>query len=497
MGSHTVVDTQVRTSGHSSEIVKTVEDITVFENIKARLRTKFGEAIFDSWLARLDLVGLQGEIVHLSVPTNFLRSWLQSHYLDRIQATYEEDNPSIRRVSITVRVAGSKVAATTVPNAALAKATDAQLTLELPTTLPALNAAVTTPKPSLAFEGSPLDSKLRFETFQVGHGNVMAHTAVMQVVRAGSSDSPIYNPLYVHSAVGLGKTHLLQATAQAVAQSGRGVIYLTAEKFMYSFVTALRTQTALTFKENLRAVDLLIIDDVQFLNGKQTQQEFCHTLNALIDEGKQIIVAADRVPGDLETFDERLQSRLSGGLVIEIGPPDEALRLKVLETRIQVARSRFPGFTIAPDVLAHVAKCITTNGRDLEGAVNRLLARATLTGGSLDISTAEEAIHDLIKHREPRRVRIEDIQRLVANHYNVSRADILSSRRTTTVVRPRQIAMYLAKSLTLRSLPEIGRKFGGRDHTTVLHAVRKIDGLVTRDTSLAGEIDHLKRMLQE
>lgn len=325
----------------------------------------------------------------------------------------------------------------------------------------------------------------------------MAHNAAMQILHAKAGDMPVFNPLLVYSTVGLGKTHLLQATAQAVAATGRQVLYLTAEKFIYSFVTALKTQTALAFKENIRAVDLLIIDDVQFLNGKQTQQEFCHTLNALIDEGKQIIVAADRVPGDLETFDERLQSRLSGGLLVEIKPPDEALRLKVLETRIQVARSRFPGFTIAPDVLAHVAKCITTNGRDLEGAVNRLLARATLTRGSLDIPAAEEAIHDLIKHREPRRVKIEDIQRLVANHYNVSRADILSSRRTAVVVKPRQMAMYMSKILTLRSLPEIGRKFGGRDHTTVLHAVRKIDGLVTRDTSLAGEIDHLTRMLQE
>ncbi|HUN13264.1 MAG TPA: DnaA/Hda family protein [Rhabdaerophilum sp.] len=290
---------------------------------------------------------------------------------------------------------------------------------------------------------------------------------------------------------------LAQGAAQAIEASGRRVLYLTAEKFMYGFVASLKAQTAIAFKEYLRGIDVLIIDDAQFLHGPKSQQEFCHTLNALIDSGKQVVVAADRAPSDLEAIEERVQSRLAGGLVVEIGALDDALRVKILENRIQIAKAHLPSFEVPPEVVAHVARVITTNGRDLEGAVNRLLAHATLTGGALDIAAADEAIRDLVRHREPRRVKIEDIQRLVANHYNVSRADILSSRRTATVVRPRQIAMYLAKSLTLRSLPEIGRRFGGRDHTTVLHAVRKIEGMVTTDTELAGEIDHLKRMLQE
>jgi len=473
-----------------------LDDDSLWLRVRTRLRAELGDDIFTSWFARLDLVAVDGEVAQLSVPTRFLKSWLQGHYIDRIEAIYAEEHPHVRRVAIALREAGGRAAAPVRPVAPVPQPVPAGAGAERPVPT-VLVPVLASSRPAEPFESSPLDKRLNFAAFQVGRSNVLAHSAAMQIVQATPDDMPVYNPLYVHSAVGLGKTHLLQATAQALATAGRRVTYLTAEKFMYGFVAALRSQTALAFKENLRAIDILVIDDVQFLNGKQTQQEFCHTLNALIDAGKQVIVAADRGPADLETMDERIQSRLAGGLVVEIGALDEALRLKVLESRIQAAKLRLPGFALAPEVVAHVARCVTSNGRDLEGAVNRLVAHATLSGGPLDIETAETAIRDLIRTHEPKKVKIEDIQRLVANHYNVSRADILSSRRTATVVRPRQIAMYLSKMLTLRSLPEIGRRFGGRDHTTVLHAVRKIDGLVTRDTSLAGEIDHLKRMLQE
>lgn len=478
-----------------------IDDAEIWARVRLRLKAELGDDIFASWFARLELAGVDGDAAHLTVPTRFLRSWLQGHYIDRIEAHFSEEHPHVRRVVIALREAGQRPATAVVraPQSETGTPAAAGAPRAAGTFAPTAASSLPTPQTRLVdqFESSPLDKRLVFQTFQVGRTNVLAHSAAMQIVQAGPEDAPVYNPLFVHSAVGLGKTHLLQATAQAVAANGRRVIYLTAEKFMYGFVAALRSQTALAFKENLRAIDLLVIDDAQFLNGKQIQQEFCHTLNALIDAGKQVIVAADRNPADLEMLDERIQSRLAGGLVVEIGALDEALRLKVLEHRIQVARQRLPGFAIAPDVVAHVARVVTANGRDLEGAVNRLLAHATLTGGPLDLEGAEMAIRDLVRTHEPKKVKIEDIQRLVANHYNVSRADILSSRRTATVVRPRQIAMYLSKLLTLRSLPEIGRRFGGRDHTTVLHAVRKIDGLVTRDTSLAGEIEHLKRMLQE
>jgi chromosomal replication initiator protein len=283
--------------------------------------------------------------------------------------------------------------------------------------------------------------------------------------------------------------------AHAVAARRRRVIYLTAEKFMYGFVLALKAQTSLAFKERLRGIDVLIIDDIQFLQGKSIQQEFCHTINALIDSRKQIVIAADRPPADLEALEERVRSRLSGGLCVEIGALDEELRVRMLESRVAVARANMPCFNVSPQVVAYVASVIQTNGRDLDGAVNRLMAHASLTQADLTVETAEAAIRDLIRTREPKRVKIEDIQKLVATHYNVSRADILSSRRTANVVRPRQIAMYLSKVLTLRSLPEIGRRFGGRDHTTVLHAVRKIEGLTGNDRTLSEELELLKRML--
>ena len=349
-----------------------------------------------------------------------------------------------------------------------------------------------------ALGGSPLDPRLTFETFVVGRSNTLAHAAAKQVAQARRGDPVMFNPLYIHAGVGLGKTHLLQAIAWAGnASAERKVLYLTAEKFMYGFVSALRAQTALAFKEALRGIDVLVIDDLQFLQGKSTQAEFCHTLNALIDAGRQVVIAADRPPTDLESLDERVRSRLAGGLVVEMGSLGEELRLEILKRRVAAARQHHPGFDVPAPVLAFIAKSVTHNGRDLEGALNRLLAHSKLTGQPVTMEMAEREVRDLIRPQEPKRVKIEDIQRIVARQYNVSRADLLSSRRTANVVRPRQVAMYLAKTLTLRSLPEIGRRFGGRDHTTVLHAVRKIEGLVGNDTALAEEIEVLKRQLQE
>jgi chromosomal replication initiator protein len=349
-----------------------------------------------------------------------------------------------------------------------------------------------------ALGGSPLDPRLTFETFVVGRSNTLAHAAAKQVAQGRRGDAVMFNPLYIHAGVGLGKTHLLQSLAWAGNTSTeRKVLYLTAEKFMYGFVAALRAQNALAFKDALRTIDVLVIDDLQFLQGKSTQAEFCHTLNALIDAGRQVVIAADRPPADLESLDERVRSRLAGGLVVEMGSLGEELRLEILKCRAAAARHHHPCFDVPAPVLAFIAKAVTHNGRDLEGALNRLLAHSKLTGQPVTLEMAEREVRDLIRPQEPKRVKIEDIQRVVARQYNVSRADLLSSRRTANVVRPRQVAMYLAKTLTLRSLPEIGRRFGGRDHTTVLHAVRKIENLVSTDTALAEEIELLKRQLQE
>jgi chromosomal replication initiator protein len=469
-----------------------------WQRVRARLKAEYGDDVYNSWLARLELVDIVDGTAHLSVPTKFLKSWIASHYLERIRALFALERDEVSGVVLVLRVAGQKSPTLRVVKPAVAGQVEVRGTDEAVT--------VATGQPAASFlstadqdgmMGSPLDKRLTFASFLVGQPNAFAHNAAQQVARAPQGSLPIYNPLYIHSAVGLGKSHLCQAVAHAADGNGRRVIYLTAERFMYGFAAALKAQTALAFKERMRAIDVLVIDDVQFLTGKSIQHEFCHTMNALIDAGKQVIVAADRPPADLENLDERVRSRLNAGLVVEMGVLDEDLRLKILGTRLAAARSHLPQFEVRPEVVTWLARNLTANGRDLEGAVNRLLAHATLSKQPVDLTTAETAIRDLIKVREPKRVKIEDIQRLVANHYNVSRSDILSSRRTATVVRPRQIAMYLSKSLTLRSLPEIGRRFGGRDHTTVLHAVRKVEDLASKDMALAGELDLLKRMLQE
>jgi chromosomal replication initiator protein len=348
-----------------------------------------------------------------------------------------------------------------------------------------------------SFGGSPLDPRLTFDTFIVGRANSLAHAAAKQVAAATRDNPVMFNPLYVHAQVGLGKTHLLQAIAWAGNAVERRLLYLTAEKFVFGFVSSLRTQTTLAFKELLRSTDVLLIDDQQFLQGKSTHAEFSHTLNAMIDAGRQVVVAADRPPLDLENLDDRVRSRLASGLVVEMGALGEELRLEILQRRAAATRVHHPEFDLPGTVLAHIAKSVANNGRDLEGALNRLLAVSKLTGQPITLDLAEREIRDLIRPAEPRKVKIEEIQRIVALRYNVSRGDLISSRRTANVVRPRQIAMYLAKTLTLRSLPEIGRRFGGRDHTTVLHAVRKIESLVGNDGALAEEIEMIKRELQE
>ncbi len=471
-------------------------DAERWTRVKGRLRADVGEDVFLSWFARMDLERVEDHTVHLSVPTRFLKSWIQSHYADRMLACWQAEQPDVQRIELSVRGAIIRL---NPPKTKVAEQLDggrepraAKSDAEQRLALTPVSAG------HEALGGSPLDQRLTFETFIVGRSNTLAHAAARQVASAKRGDVVMFNPLYIHAGVGLGKTHLLQAITWAGNAAGeRKVLYLTAEKFMYGFVSALRTQTALAFKDALRGIDVLVIDDLQFLQGKSTQAEFCHTLNALIDAGRQVVIAADRPPTDLESLDDRVRSRLAGGLVVEMGALGEELRLEILKARVAAARAHHPSFDVPPPVLAYIAKTVTHNGRDLEGAVNRLLAHSKLTGQTVTMEMAEREVRDLIRPQEPKRVKIEEIQRIVARQYNVSRADLLSSRRTANVVRPRQVAMYLAKTLTLRSLPEIGRRFGGRDHTTVLHAVRKIENLVSSDTALADEIELLKRQLQE
>ena len=467
-----------------------------WSRVKGRLRSNLGEDVYTSWFARMDLEGVQDESVKLSVPTRFLKSWIQAHYAERVLSCWQAEMPEVHRIDLTVRTAMRCVVPPPkdpmVPiDARPSDRTNARPAQELRATAP-----VSANHDALG--GSPLDPRLTFASFVVGRSNTLAHAAARQVAEGRRGDSVMFNPLYIHAGVGLGKTHLLQAVTWAGnSGSERKVLYLTAEKFMYGFVAALKTQTALAFKEALRGIDVLVIDDLQFLQGKSTQAEFCHTLNALIDAGRQVVIAADRPPSDLESLDDRVRSRLAGGLVVEMASLGEELRLGILKSRVAAARAHHASFDVPEPVLDYLARAITHNGRDLEGAINRLLAHSKLNAQPVTLEMAEREVRDLIRPQEPKRIKIEDIQRVVARQYNVSRSDLLSSRRTANVVRPRQVAMYLAKTLTLRSLPEIGRRFGGRDHTTVLHAVRKIEGLVAKDVALSDEVESLKRQLQE
>ncbi len=469
-----------------------------WSRVKGRLRSSVGDDVYSSWFARMDLESVQQESVRLSVPTTFLKSWIQAHYAERVLSCFQAEMPEVHRIDLTVRSPARCLtpAVKEIPSVAL-DARRAERAEGRPIELRSTAIAPVSASHD-ALGGSPLDPRLTFASFVVGRSNTLAHAAARQVAEGRRGDAVMFNPLYIHSGVGLGKTHLLQAVTWAGNASGeRKVLYLTAEKFMYGFVAALKTQTALAFKEALRGIDVLVIDDLQFLQGKSTQAEFCHTLNALIDAGRQVVIAADRPPSDLESLDDRVRSRLAGGLVVEMGALVEELRLGILKQRVAAARAHHASFDVPEPVLDYLARTITHNGRDLEGAINRLLAHSKLNAQPVTLEMAEREVRDLIRPQEPKRIKIEDIQRVVARQYNVSRSDLLSSRRTANVVRPRQVAMYLAKTLTLRSLPEIGRRFGGRDHTTVLHAVRKIEALVAKDTTLSEEVESLKRQLQE
>jgi chromosomal replication initiator protein len=468
----------------------------IWDRVRSRLRSELGEEVYSSWFARAELESFGGGLVHLSVPTRFLKSWIASHYQDRLIALLRVELGEVHRLEISVRT----------PALARAPAPEPPARFEvvsgsgggLPAGQPALGEAQgesAAEGEPYALIGSPLDPRFTFETYRLGRANALAAAAARRVIEG---DGLAFNPLYVHASVGLGKTHLLQAIAWQ-AQMGprpRRFIYLTAERFVYRFVAALKANAALAFKDQLRGIDVLLIDDMQFLQGRATQTEFCHLLNALIDASRQVVVAADRPPSDLESLDERVRSRLAGGLVAEISPPDEQMRCEILEAKAALARTRCAGLDIPDEVLRYVAHNVAGNGRDLDGAFTRLLAHNQLTGAPISVELAERTIRDLVCQAEPKRVRIEDIQRVVAKHYNVSRSDLVSSRRTRTIVKPRQIAMYLAKVMTPRSLPEIGRRFGGRDHTTVLHAVRKVEELLRADQMLLDEIEALKRAVE-
>ncbi|MEM1376823.1 MAG: chromosomal replication initiator protein DnaA [Pseudomonadota bacterium] len=486
---------------------KSVSSSDIFTKVCKQLRASLGTEVYQSWFGRLKLVNESETSVTLSVPTSFLKNWINSHYLETITELWQKEVPSISSVKIVLRSAiradapGFRDEQTAVKRSSLSnsqKAANAQT--------PFFNASAPGTKANSGRRdgakggfvlGSPIDSRFTFDTFVEGPSNRVCLAAARAAADRGPNAAR-FNPLFFHSNVGLGKTHLLQALANAAKANDpkKRVVYLTAEYFMWRFASAIRDQDALTLKENLHEIDTLIIDDMQFLQGEKIQSEFCHLINALLDSARQVIVAANRPPSELESLDERVRSRLQSGVSLEIEAPDYEMRLSMLRQRLIDAKQDDPSIEITDDVLQHVAKTVNSSFRELEGAFNQLVFRHSFEP-DLSLDRVDDILGHLVKVDERKKVRIEDIQRVVAQHYNIPKNEMLSNRRTRTVVRPRQIAMYLSKVMTLRSLPEIGRRFGGRDHTTILHAVRKVEELKGGDAKLAKEIELLRRLIEE
>tara|TARA_B100001250_G_scaffold262454_1_gene226125 strand:- start:1837 stop:3231 length:1395 start_codon:yes stop_codon:yes gene_type:complete len=447
--------------------------------LKKDLKNSVGDSAYNNWLKHLNFVSLENTTISFSLPTKFLRDWIVNNYADKIKIESKKYVDNIDVIKFVVKPNGGRI----VPGTARTiKSTDNQwkTTLDIRSNQ----------QPAYPNEfGAPLDPRFTFDNFVVGKPNELAFAASQRVAEA---DTVSFNPLFLYGGVGLGKTHLMHAIGWKIKelQPDRKVIYLSAEKFMYQFVRALRYKDTSAFKEQFRSIDVLMIDDVQFISGKDnTQEEFFHTFNALIEQNKQIVISADKSPSDLDGVQDRLKSRLGCGLVADIHPTTYELRLGIL---IEKAQKR--GVEIPAKVLEFLSHRIISNVREMEGALNRLVAHATLVGTSISVETAQVVLQDLLKSSN-KKITIEEIQKKVAEHYNIRITDMHSPRRSRSVARPRQVAMYLAKSITSRSLPEIGRKFGGRDHTTVMHAVKKIEELKLQDVNFNEDIELLKRLI--
>ena len=472
-----------------------------WDRIRQKLQIKLGKDVFDSWFGRLKIYSVEGGVASHSVPTAFLKSWILSKYRDILLEMWQEEDKSVLRVDVAIRKPNVQ------PLASQEAAAKAESVKKKPgevgsnPMLPMKNFGARNTIRGLeqtsGFSGSPLDAKHTFDTFIEGGSNRMVYAAARTI--ADDITASHFNPLIIHAGVGLGKTHILQAIAWRARNRNpkARVLYLTAEYFMWRFASAIRDKTALTLKESLRDIDVLLIDDLQFLQGKSIQAEFCHLLNELIDSARQVVVAADRPPSELESLDERVRSRLKGGVTLEMKTPDYETRKEILNIRYKQAKVEQPNLNIPEDILHYVARQVSSSGRDIEGAFNQLLIQHQFSDSGMSLEELDKILSHLIKSADTKRVRIEDIQKIVARQFNVSKNDLLSNRRTRVIVRPRQIAMYLAKVMTPRSLPEIGRRFGGRDHTTVLHAVRKIESMTSDDQTLAHEIELLKRLILE
>jgi chromosomal replication initiator protein len=464
-----------------------------WDHIAKLLQKQIGETEFRNWLQPLSVCAVQNRVVEIIAPTRFIRDWVSMHYTDKIKRVWEAAYPG-DIIGIDVIAAPAYDAAMQAANTAVAAGGGSREAQAQPYAKEERQTESSEEKNTL--ENQPmrcaLDPRFTFENFVAGESNELALAAAKRVAESGGAVT--FNPLFIYGGVGLGKTHLMHAIGQAVREFSpeRNVIYMSAEKFMYEFIRALQNKNTVSFKEIFRSVDILMIDDIQFIGGKtSTQEEFFQIFNALMDEGRQIVISADRPPAEIQGLGERLRSRLGGGLVADIQPADYALRLKILQAKMRHVTT----VEIPEDVLEFLAQKITTNIRELEGALNRIAMHAELTGKSITLGSARQLLQDLLRAHD-RQITIDDIKRGVAEYYNIRIADMHSTRRARAVARPRQVAMYLSKTMTSASLPDIGRQFGGRDHTTVLYATRKIGDLIAADPALASDVEKIKTSLQ-
>ena len=467
--SHTPAsDVALRASDHADGPVA-----TAWEHIRSGLRRDCGARTFDGWLRPIRLGGFdeQTGVLRLELPSQFMADWVQTHFADRLSLAWRSMLPSIRQV--VIRSSG--------------EARSAPAIAEIP-------AAAPEPAPAAQHVGlyaAQLEPRYRFENFVIGKANEVAFNAARTLATA---KTVVFNPLFIHGGTGRGKTHLLHAIGHEFhrLRPRAKIIYMSAEKFMVEFVAALRANETIQFKQQLRSADLLMIDDVQFIAGKEsTQEEFFHTMNEIISAGSRLVISSDRAPQDLDGIEPRILSRLSWGLVADINQADLELRFNIITKKLEA----LPDVHVPDDVVMFLARRISSNVRELEGALNRIAAYASMQNRTIDLEFVGEVLASTLRANQ-RRISIDEIQTRVSDHYRIRKAEMTSARRAREVARPRQVAMYLSKQLTPRSLPEIGRRFGGRDHTTVIHAVKQIEKLRAQDPELDSDIRLLTRQLE-
>lgn len=453
---------------------ETAFDAAVWNDVSRDLKAHYGDDLYKSWLSKISFEEKQADgTLILSAPSNFVRDWIKSNYLEIISRLWIHHDPNIKYVDIITKEAEEEL-----------KPANSSTTVEVikPNFL----------SDNVDEELASLDPRFTFDNFVVGSPNELAYAAAMAVAE---SDEAVVksNPLFLYGGVGLGKTHLMHAIAWHCKEKNpkRKVLYMSAEKFMYRFIKALRSKDVMSFKEEFRSVDVLMIDDIQFICGKEsTQEEFFHTFNAIIDNNKQMVISCDRSPSDLDDVEDRIRSRLGWGLVADVHSTTYELRVGILESKLEKMDIKIP-----QNIIDFLASKITSNVRELEGALNKVIAHSTLVGREVTLESTQDILRDLLRSNE-RIINVEEIQKKVASRYNIKIADMSSARRLRSIARPRQIAMYLSKTLTSKSLAEIGSKFGKKDHTTVMHAIKKIEELLTSDGDFREEITLLTRILQ-